>query len=151
MFDFKHILVPLDGSPDAEKALPTAIALAKKLGSAITLLHVMDLPVPTFPKSDPEIVLHKLEELREQLLDEARRYLVAHQTELHDHRIDAQIIVRDGAPAKEIIDGAAAEKVDLIVMCAQGRGALILHTLGGIADKVLRQSPCPVLFARQVE
>ena len=43
---FKHLLVPLDGSPLAEAALPAAAYLAQKLGASVTLLHVIEQDAP---------------------------------------------------------------------------------------------------------
>ena len=60
-----------------------------------------------------------------------------------------RILLRDTSPAEDIIDAAIAEDVDLIVMSTHGRGGLARWTFGGVADKVARHSPCPVLLVRQ--
>jgi len=149
MIEFKRILVPLDGSPLAERALPLATALALKFESQVILLRVLDIPTPTIPTFHPEIIPSWVSEAREQAYQEAEHYLKARQAELRQQGFEVRILLRDTSPAQDIINAAIAEDVDLIVMSAHGRGGLARWTFGGVADKVARHSPCPVLFARQ--
>ena len=149
MIEFKCILVPLDGSPLAERALPLATALALKFESQVILLRVLDIPTPTIPTFHPEIIPSWVSEAREQAHQEAERYLKAWQAELRQQGFEVRILLHDTSPAEDIIDAAIAEDVDLIVMSAHGRGGLARWNFGGVADKVARHSSCPVLFARQ--
>jgi nucleotide-binding universal stress UspA family protein len=149
MIEFKCILVPLDGSPLAERALPLAKALALKFESQVILLRVLDIPTPTIPAFHPEIIPSWVSEAREQAYQEAERYLKTWQAELRQQGFEVRILLRDTSPAEDIIDAAIAEDVDLIVMSTHGRGGLARWTFGGVADKVARHSPCPVLLVRQ--
>lgn len=149
MSEFKRILVPLDGSPLAERALPAALALAQKFGSQIILLRVLDIPVPTPPTSHPEVTIGWVREARQQARQEAQSYLEAVQGELDRQAAKTRILLRDTAPAEDILDVAGAEDIDLIIMSSHGRGGLARWTFGSIAEKVARHSPCPVLLIRQ--
>jgi nucleotide-binding universal stress UspA family protein len=146
---FKSILVPLDGSPLAERALPAALALGQKFGSQIILLRVLDIPVPTPPTSRPEVTIGWVREARQHAHQEAASYLEAVQGELDRQGIKTKILLRDTAPAEDILDVAGAEDIDLIVMSSHGRSGLARWTFGSVAEKVARHSPCPVLLIRQ--
>jgi len=148
MIEFRRILVPLDGSVLAERAVPLATVLAQKFGSEVILLRVLDIPMPTPPTSHPELTVDWVREARAQAHQEARRYLDARQQEVSRQGPQVRAVLRDRSPAEDILEVAAAEEADLIVMSAHGRGGQARWTLGGVADKVARHSPCPVLFVR---
>ena len=67
---FQHILVPLDGSQKSERAIPTAIKLAKNLGSKITLIRVVEIPEPSV-EDPPEPMRQWMEEAIKQAIAEA--------------------------------------------------------------------------------
>jgi nucleotide-binding universal stress UspA family protein len=148
MTEFKHILVPLDGSSLAERALPVARVLAQKFDSQIILLRVLDIPSPTPPTSHPEVTIGWVREAREYALQEAQSYLQAVQSELDRQGVATHILLRDTSPAEDILDAASTEGIDLIVMSSHGRGGLARWTFGSVAEKVARHSLCPVLLVR---
>ncbi|MEA3336639.1 MAG: universal stress protein [Chloroflexota bacterium] len=152
MTEFKRILVPLDGSPVSERALPAALTLAKKFESQIFLLRVLDIPSPTPPISHPEETMGWIgwvQEARQQAHQEAQSYLEALQGELDRQGFKTRILLRDRAPAEDILDVVSAEAIDLIVISSHGRGGLARWMFGSVAEKVVRHSPCPVLVIRQ--
>lgn len=149
MYELKRILVPLDGSSLAEKALPPAIALAQKFGGELYLVRAVDIPNPISVASDiaPSAALL---EAREQAKDEADRYLQACQDNLHQQGFETHTrLYDDTSPADDIIAAATEEKIDLIVMSTHGRSGLARWAFGSVADKVVRHGPCPVLLIRQ--
>ena len=149
MTEFNRILVPLDGSSPAEKALPVATTLAEKFESTIILLHVLDIPTPSTPVSHPEVTIDWVIEARRYALQEAENYLNArHQAEIHQQGVRVRALLRDTSPAEDILNIAVAKKIDLIVMSSPGQGGLARWTFGSVADKVARYSPCPVLLIR---
>ena len=150
MVEFKRILVPLDGSPLAERAIPVATALAAKFSSEIILLHVVDIPEPTAPISHPEVTIGWVREARAQALQEAQTYLDACQQKIHRQGIAVCAVVCDRSPAEDVLKVVNSEKVDLIVMSSHGHGGQAHWTFGGVADKVVRHSPCPLLIVRYV-
>jgi nucleotide-binding universal stress UspA family protein len=149
MTEFKRILVPLDGSPLAERALPAALALAQKFESQIILLRVLEIPAPTPPTSHPEVTIGWVREARQHAHQEAESYLETVQGELDRQGVKTRILLRDTAPPEDILDVAGAEDIDLIIMSSHGRSGLARWTFGSVADKVARHSPCPVLLIRQ--
>jgi len=148
MIEFRCILVPLDGSPLAERAIPVATALAEKFGSEILLVNVLEIPMPTPPTSHLEVTIGAVREVRAEVRQRVERYLDALQQEVHRKGIQVRALMRDRAPAEDILEVAASQHVDLIVMSAHGHGGLGRWTVGSVADKVARHSPCPVLFVR---
>ncbi|MFW6182780.1 MAG: universal stress protein [Chloroflexota bacterium] len=149
MLSFKRILVPLDGSSLAERAVPAARALAQKFDGQIILLRVLDIPTPTGPKSHPEVTIGWVREARQQAHEEARAYLEAIEKRLCDEGFDTRILLRDRSPAADILDVAGEEGVDLIVISSHGAGGRGPWAFGSVAEKVTRHSPCPVLLVRQ--
>lgn len=149
MVSFKRILVPLDGSSLAEGAVPTASALAQKFDSHIILLRVLEIPTPTGPTSRPEVTIGWVREARQEAHEEARRYLETTQKKLCDEGIETRVLLRDRSPAGDILDVAADEEVDLIVISSHGAGGKAPWAFGSVAEKVTRHSPCPVLLVRQ--
>jgi nucleotide-binding universal stress UspA family protein len=148
MIELKRILVPLDGSRLAERAIPLATALAQRFGSEIVLLRVLDIPEPTPPTSHVEVAIGWVREARTHALQEAQSYLDAQQRDLHRQGIEVRALMRDRSPAEDILDIASSQKIDLIVMSAHGQGGLARWAFGSVADKVARHSPCPVLLVR---
>ena len=144
---YDRILVPVDGSATASRGLDEAIALAARLGSALHLLHVVDV---------------------RPLIGEAALY--AAPAELIDEWQKAGAALLDDAVARARAAGVAAEgairsdpglrvcdlilheardaKAGLIVMGTHGRHGFSRLTLGSDAELVLREAPVPVLLVR---
>ncbi len=150
MTEFTRILVPLDGSPLSERALPVATTMAQKFGSEIVLLRVLDIPMPAPPTPYPEVSIGWERQARACAHRKAQSFLDALQQEVYEQGIEVRALMRDGSPAEDILQAACGEKVDLIVLSAHGREGLDRWTFGGVADKVARHSPCPVLLVRYV-
>jgi nucleotide-binding universal stress UspA family protein len=143
---FKKILVPLDGSAMAEKALPYAEALGHKFEAELILLWVLH---PLVVLSD--YGAHSYETLIELEKQEARTYLTMRQIELVKKGQSVQVEILDGPAAEQIIDFADREQVDMIAMCTHGRSGLQRWVYGSVAAKVLQQAPCPILLVKAVE
>ena len=148
MIEIKRILVPLDGSPLAEKALPLATTLAQKFECQIILLQVLHFLIPTVSAPYQHFPGWVVEN-RKYARQEAERYLQACQDELRQQGLEVKILLREISPAEDIIDVATTEQVDLIVMSTHGLGGLARWAIGSVADKVARHSPCPVFLVRQ--
>lgn len=136
---FNHILVPLDGSDTSESALPPAASLAAKYGSSVTLMSVM----LRFPES--RIHVPKLDA---QSLDRGKAYVEEVRGRAWDASIPADLVVRLGIPADEIVDYAREAGVDIIVMSTHGTTGTdrVRHTIGSTAWKILHAAPCPILL-----
>jgi nucleotide-binding universal stress UspA family protein len=146
VIQFRRILVPVDGSSLAERAIPMATTLAQKFGSEILLLRVLDIPEPTPSASHPAITMGWMREARDHAHQEAQCYLDIQQQHVFRQGVGVRALMRDKSPAEDILEVAVSEGVDLIVMTTHGRGGLARWTFGSVADKVARYSPCPVLL-----
>lgn len=136
----KHILVPLDGSALAEKALDYAVQIVAPK-RRITLLSVIEVPdvVNTFHPLPTNLMMV------EENLASAREYLERVAKELRkDHELRVNIEAKVGKPAQVIADIAESEFVDAIVMSTHGRTGVERFIFGSITQKVLSTMPCPV-------
>ena len=145
---FKHLLVPLDGSPLAEKALPATLEIASRFDSEITLLRVIQPPyVLTNVGGSNYAALFTA--LRDQAEEEAKSYLTTQQNSLRQqgYQVHAQMV--NGDPIAEIIlQVAETTQADMIVMSTHGRGGLSRWVYGSVADRILRHANIPVLLIR---
>lgn len=141
---YKKILVPLDGSELAKKALPQAEKLANAFGSEITLFQV----VPFMPiYGSPELVTPLI--IDEKQKEVAERYLLGLAEELKQKGLKVSAAVKTGQQvAVEIIDFAKENGADLIIMCTHGRSGITRWVLGSIALKVLTRAETPILLIR---
>jgi len=139
---YKKILVPLDGSELAKKALDQAEKLAKTFDAEIVLLQV----VPFMPiYGSPELVTPLI--VDEKQKESAERYLSNLAEELKKRDLKVTTMVRTGQQvAVEIIDFAKESGVDLIVMCTHGRSGITRWVLGSVTHKVLTRAETPILL-----
>jgi nucleotide-binding universal stress UspA family protein len=136
----EKVLVPLDGSPVAEAALPVATDLVKQNpGATVTLLRAAE--APTLPGADP--VAPQVMAVRE-----AEDYLETVARRLVRDGVKVKTSVWYGPPASSIVEAAEAGKVDLIVMNSHGRTGLGRLVLGSVAESVLRGTRTPILLLR---
>ena len=145
---YHRILVPLDGSPTAERGLREAIRLAAQLKGKLRLLHVIDdFPVlmEMSTISNFEAGLQKMREYGVSVLDAAKA------TALRSE-VEADTMLREvthGRIADVVIEEAKKAGCDLVVMGTHGRRGFSRLALGSDADLVVRGSPVPVLLVRQ--
>ncbi len=138
---FKHLLVPLDGSPLAETALPAAVFLADRLDARVTLFHVIERDAPQ--EIHGERHLSDPQEAMAYLDDVAGRTLPANlRLEKHVHSQEARNV------AQSIAEHAAELNVDLIVMCTHGRSGLHDWMFGRNAQQVVNRGTTPVLLVQ---
>ena len=145
----EKILVPVDFGEPSLHALAYAKGLAQKFGSSLHLLHVIPNPylqsayiplvadVPVIPSG-----------FVDELAEDARRRFeqVLPGTDREAFRASTSLKVGDARPV--ILEHAAAENVDLIVMGTHGRKGAAHLFLGSVAERVVRGAPCPVLTVR---
>ena len=143
---FRHILVPLDGSSLAEKALPLAAHLAKVSGGTVTLLHITNPAVEYGPYLAEPFTY--IENVIDADLADAHIYLehIAYTEVLKDIAVLKEAI--SGEVAQSILDFAHNHATDVVVMCSHGRTGFQHWALGSIAQKVARYSTKPVLVIK---
>lgn len=143
----RRILVPLDGSDLAEKALPQAQALARDNDAEILLLRAIE------PLTDREVATifvnwESSDAVYAHRQTAAERYLGEVQAELRATGVSSSVLVDEGHAADLILDTVEAEDIDLIVMSTHGRSGLARWVYGSVADKVLHEAICPLLLIR---
>ena len=144
---YKKILVPLDGSVLAEKALPHATALAKGTGAQVTLVTVVQLTLGV-AGAKLEAMPEYAAERRAALTGEAVIYLQKVQQDLADQGVVAKPVALEGDVASEIINYAEKNDFDLIAMATHGRSGIKRFVMGSVAEKVMRSAVKPVLLIR---
>ena len=149
---YSRILVPLDGSKLAERALPHAEGLAKASGATIHLINVLSrytsasMLSGSFESGPGTVVgVDLARQLEEVQIRESKEYLRHTADQLEHDGIDVQIEFHEGSPHDYIIDYAKQHGIDLIVMSTHGHGGLKRLLLGSITDKVIRAGAMPVL------
>lgn len=143
----RKILVPLDGSGLAEKALPQAAALATRSKGEVWLLQSVEFPEYW---GEEYAGMHALPSMlsTEEQEEAARAYLLPTAEGLTEQGIPVQIVVTTGHAASAISDVVADNDIDLIVMSTHGRTGLSRWVFGSVAEKVFRLAECPVLLIR---
>jgi nucleotide-binding universal stress UspA family protein len=139
---FQRILVPLDGSPTAEKVLDTAIGEARAHDSAVIVLLRVIAPL----RSSFMVSIKVHDELARQATEAAETYLLAIARRLQAERAEVETAIAYGPPAEEILAFAEKTSCDLIVMGSRGETSSLRWRFGGTAGKVVRTpTEMPVL------
>jgi nucleotide-binding universal stress UspA family protein len=138
---FKRILVPLDGSPLAEQALPFATALAGRLHAGLVLVSTI---TDADHFGDSEAARDAVEIGRAA----ATEYLARQQSALADRGFRVETQLAAGRPHIEIVSAADKQRADVIVMTTHARSGAARWALGSVADKVLRIAGTPVILIR---
>ncbi len=125
---FQRLLVASDGSPDSEAAWEEALAIARAAGSKLLAVAVAR-EEGEFPQ-----VLARLD----RLLAAANRQGVAVETRM-----------LQGVPDDAIVQAALQSQADLILMGRHGRTGLSRLLLGSVAERVIGQTPCPVMIVKR--
>ncbi|MEO8457906.1 MAG: universal stress protein [Chloroflexota bacterium] len=136
------IVVPLDGSPQAEQILPYVTQIGGQTGATISLMTSI-APVMFW---EPSAAINEKKEE-----GCAIDYLERQRLSLEKSGIDASIQVDRGRPASQIVKFAAEQGADLIAMTTHGRSGIARLSLGSIATGVLHQSHLPLLLVHPAD
>jgi nucleotide-binding universal stress UspA family protein len=146
MLPLKKILWPTDFSDPADEGLKFATELATQFSAEMLVVHVV-APLPTMhggiapPSIHMSSVLQEIEESAKISLEEIRRERIPAD-------IQARTFLIHGNPAHEIVNLAAQEKADIIVIATHGESGWHRLVFGSVAEKVFRIADCPVLTIR---
>jgi len=142
---YKRIMVPLDGSERAEKALPVAARIARASGGTVILAQVAALPAAynsyTLTAYAGDVIDEELRTIESYLNDVSKREM------LQGVKTEAKVLFGSAAPT--LLSIAVSYNADLIVMTSHGRTGLKRWMLGSVAQKIARSSPVPVLVLRE--
>ena len=136
---YKRILVPTDGSEFAKKAQKHALFLAKVSGAEIIAVSVTENNfINGLPLDDEVYQLNQI--LKEKSEENLKEF-----DELNDGDLKITHVIREGSPAKVILEVARDEDIDLIVMGSSGKSGFDRFIMGSVADKVVNSAKCAVL------
>lgn len=136
------VIVPLDGSEEAEHALPLAVAYAKHYDRLLLVVRVL-VPPPLIGMADAYMIEAESQEREER---EARAYLSALRKRLaREHGIAVQTMLAGGDAGEEIARVAAAHDGSLIVMSTHGRGGIARVFPVGVVAKLMQDSAVPLI------
>lgn len=143
-----RILVPLDGSELATKALPVAAFLARKLSAELHLVSVVPLVILPYITGGAYVPANVYQRLDDDRQHEARQYLDQAARGVQENGIQVQTHLERGDAASALLDLASKQQINLVVMTTHGRTGLARLTLGSVADRVVRSGAAPVLLVR---
>jgi len=145
---YSKILVPLDGSMLAEKALTYAITLANRFNATLLLLRAVEVPALTgdTPAHEMEVVANA-----EEYLGEVKATITNPKLGLHISADRLQTLVVYGNAVQQIVEMAPFEKADLVLMTTHGRSGLSRLVMGNVADHLLHRITVPLMLIRPVE
>lgn len=138
------LLVPLDGSPLADRAIPWAQALADA-GTKIVLLRVLP------PPGVAEELLGRRGGDAKGIAEAAARSSLEASAAALAGRGGVELAVATGDPAEVIVAEATSRGIGAIVIASHGRGAIGRWMFGSVADRVARTSTVPVVIVREDE
>jgi nucleotide-binding universal stress UspA family protein len=137
---FQKILAGFDGSQQAEKAVETALALAKSLDSTLLVFAVARPPEPA---TTVELGA---------MLDDAREHFEEQFKKIRlrakDLEVELETDIAVGHPVEQIVHRAEMDHIDLIVLGRRGMSRFEKMLVGSTSEKVLRYAHCPVLVVR---
>ena len=148
---FTRILVPLDGSELAERALPLARSIRQSSNATIHLVQAVSrLPEAEAGRSGDSIQIAELERDAARRLVEARitrgkEYIGRVAAQLEKAGIEVATALLEGGAAENIVDYTREHGIDLVVMSTHGFGGLKRLLLGSVTDRVIRSCEVPVL------
>lgn len=139
----QRLLVPLDGSALAERALTYAQKLAQETGAELTLLRILstadvELEVSRWPPDEEDPAYGRRVTL-------ARSYLKKLARRMQDSGIECRYRVLRGDPGSCICTTARRSHADMIVMTTRGCSGVTRWILGSVANEVIRGASCPVM------
>ena len=144
---YKHILVPLDGSDLAEVVLPHVEAAAKAYkAETVTFVRVPETVNITSSGMIPANKWDK-DERDKQLVAESYLQIATSQLNYGETVIKREVLQSDGA-AETIVEYAAENHIDLIIIATHGRTGIVRVVWGSVAEKILKTSCVPVLMVR---
>jgi nucleotide-binding universal stress UspA family protein len=141
------VLVTLDGSDLAEKALDYATQIVAPEGH-IVLLSVVDVPDYPIYSAYPLTVTYNTPdyvEIVEEMMSAAQEYIEKIADGVRSQGFKVKTIVKAGNPVNTILEQIQEEKVDAIVISTHGRSGLSRWLFGSVTQKILQAMPCPVI------
>ncbi len=144
--NIKKILVPIDFSDYSKSALRYAVSFAKLFNSEMVLIYVVEPIIYPPDFSMGQIAIPSMNTEWDKTANEQLEKLS--KSEIPGN-IRVKTLVKTGKPFVEIIETAADENTDLIIIATHGHSGVEHILFGSTAEKVVRKAPCPVLTLRE--
>ena len=138
------IVVPLDGSEQAEQALPWAAELSRRIGGGLLLVSIVEIPVEFSAWSATGALA--VGQMMDSWIVERNEYLKALGAKIDGVAVETDC--RVGSPTSEVLSIIAGVNNPLVVMTSHGRGGVGRLVLGSVANRIVRDAQCPVLVIR---
>lgn len=141
--DYKNILVAVDGSKEAKKALEKAIDIAKKDNSTLLITHVVDTRTFATVEQYDRSIINRAEQYANELLAEYKSYVM-------DAGVESVSCILDFGSPKVKIPKEIAKKyeVDLVITGATGLNTVERILIGSVSEYIARSAKCDVLIVR---
>ncbi len=140
-----RILVATDFSDHAETALDTAIALGKRFGARVDLVHALDIPLPVFEPFAVSLPAGFVEGAR----DSARERLGEGMARIQAAGLEGEAHLGDAPPSRAIADCANEIGADLVIVGTHGRTGIPHLLVGSVAERTAAHSPCSILAVKK--
>lgn len=142
---FKKIMVPFDGSANAENALDKAVELAALTGGELLILTVyrhhsmLEASISMVRPGEPGNLDDAMRDHARQVADQAKKRA------LEAGAQHVRAFIKAGQPARTIVAWATEKEIDLIVLSSRGMGSVEGYLLGSVSHKVTALAACPVM------
>jgi len=147
MEDVKRILVVSSMTKSSKKAIHYGVSLSKKYGTELYVLHVIYHPFG-FDLEGWNLPIPSLEEEYKRIIKEAKEELDAVINHEKKKGMSIKEMIREGEPAKEILEVVKEENIDLILMLAHSEWRLEHSLFGRITEEIIRKTPCSILLIK---
>ena len=136
----KNILVPVDGSEGADRAIEKAVMLAKLCNAKVNFLYVANINQLAINAVLSDAILDSVTKAGNVILERAM--------EMVPEGVEKESFSDTGSPAVVVLDFAESNNIDLIVMGSRGLGVVKGVLLGSVSQYVVEQAKCPVLLVK---
>lgn len=138
--EIKNILVPVDGSEGSDRAITHAISMAEVCNAKLNFLYVANINQLAINACLSDAILEAVTKAGNVILDRAM--------EMVPSGIEKEAYSETGSPAVVILDFAASNDIDLIIMGSRGLGIVKGVLLGSVSQYIVEQAKCPVLVVK---
>ena len=138
----QKILLPIDNSDHAQKAVRYAVDLAKLTQATVVVMHAYHLPI--FRRRGTAVA----EDFKVSLEEESKELVAEVAAQLQGEGIAVSALVVEGSPSEAILTAAETDQPDLIIIGSRGTGGLPGLNLGSVVDRVVRRALTPVLVVK---
>lgn len=147
MTEYRRFLVPYDFSVHAQAALERASDLAERLGATLHLVHVVQHPDFALSAFTSEAASFPTDLIgfRNEVAEALGKMAVSLPVQAEAHVVESHRV------SDAIVEEARKQVADLVVMGTHGRTGLAHVFLGSVAERTLRDAPCPVLTVKGAE